>query len=76
MSRGAGEWARELVTGEGPGPPLWGLGYCPVLGPEHRCALFQRPAVTHLAGYFPWVASLPDVVAGDGEMQEQVDSAK
>lgn len=40
------------------------------------CCLFLRLAVTHLAGSFPWVTSMPGVVPGDGEVGEKVGIAK
>lgn len=50
----AGEWAPELVTGRRSWASSLRLGVVPCSGPRAQvCCLFQRPAVTHVAGCFP-----------------------
>lgn len=65
MGAGAGNLVRVLglQSGAGGGAPFW------VPGSEAQvCCLFQRRVVTHLAGYFSWVARWPGTVPGVGEM--------
>lgn len=63
MGAGAGNPVRVLglLFGDESSALLWARG---------TGVLFQRPAVTHFAGYFPWVTSLPGVLPGWGGGRE------